>query len=127
MAFKTLQEISDFAEENKIPFWQAVLQDDCEENGSDSKRAIEKMARLWSVMQDTVKNYNPEEISSSGLSGTDGEKFSRYRLEKESLCGPLVSSMIEVAIKTGEANAPPVYFFKQSITNLKPEYKCQLP
>ena len=105
MAFKTLREISDFAEENKIPFWQAVLQDDCEENGADSKTAIEKMERLWSVMLDTVKNYNPEEISSSGLSGTDGEKFFRYGLKNNSLCGPLVSSMIEVAIKTGESNA----------------------
>lgn len=105
MAFKTLKEIADYAIAEKLPFWKAVLKDDCEENGTDQKTSVEKMAHLWAVMLDTVKNYNPDEVSASGLSGTDGEKFARYASENKSLFGSPVSEMISVAIKTAEANA----------------------
>ncbi len=105
MAFKTLKEIADYAIAEKLPFWKAVLKDDCEENGTDQKTSVEKMAHLWAVMLDTVKNYNPDEVSASGLSGTDGEKIARYASENKSLFGSPVSEMISVAIKTAEANA----------------------
>ena len=105
MAFKTLKEIAEAAESAKIPFWQAVLNDDCEENGLDSKKSLQKMKEMFAVMQDTVKKYNPTEVSESGLSGTDGDKFAKYSSSGKSISGSLMSRMIEIALKTAEANA----------------------
>ncbi|MCR5763878.1 MAG: L-serine ammonia-lyase, iron-sulfur-dependent, subunit alpha [Treponema sp.] len=105
MAFKSLKEIADYAIYENIPFWKAVLKDDCEENGILQEASVKKMKSRWLTMLDTVKSYNPKEMSSSGLSGTDGYKFSCYAEKKQTLCGSLVSDMIGVAIKTAESNA----------------------
>ncbi|MBR1913012.1 MAG: L-serine ammonia-lyase, iron-sulfur-dependent, subunit alpha [Treponema sp.] len=105
MAFKTLKEIADYACMERIPFWNAVLDDDCSESGMSHESAIKKMEHVWTAMLDAVQNYNPDEVSASGLSGTDGERFSLYASRHETLCGSAVAEMIEIAIKTAEANA----------------------
>ena len=105
MAFKSLAEIVEYSKKNSIPFWKSVLDDDCRDSGIKQEAAIKKMEYMWEVMLNTIENYNGKEFSSSGLSGGDGEKFSIYRNKSKTFCGPLVSSMIEVALKTAEANA----------------------
>jgi L-serine dehydratase len=105
MPCKSLKAFCEKAKQENCFFWQAVRNDDCEENGYSQYEAEQKMAALWKTMIATVDDYNPSEFSASGLSGTDGARFERYANAGRSVCGHLLSRMIATALNTAESNA----------------------
>ena len=54
MAFTSLQEILDTCEKDRIPFCEAVLQDDLNERGVTREDSRKQMAALWQAMWDAA-------------------------------------------------------------------------
>ena len=57
MAFTSLQEILDTCEKDRIPFCEAVLQDDLNERGVTREDSRKQMAALWQAMWDAAGSY----------------------------------------------------------------------
>lgn len=84
------------------PLWHAVLTDDCQDRGCCEQDSLKKMSRLWQAMLQSVKDYEPERRSSSGLSGGQAVKM---EAAADTLCGPFLQQVIATALKVGEHNA----------------------
>ena len=54
MAFTSLQELLDTCEKDRIPFCEAVLQDDLNERGVTREDSRKQMAALWQAMWDAA-------------------------------------------------------------------------
>ena len=85
-----------------MPLWQAVRDDDMQDRGADAAESWDQMARLWTAMTESVKQYSPLLRSSSDLVGGEGGLVAE---QGGSLCGPFFSAVIATALKTGECNA----------------------
>ena len=85
-----------------MPLWQAVRDDDMQDRGADAAESWDQMARLWTAMTESVKQYSPLLRSSSELVGGEGGLVAE---QGGSLCGPFFSAVIATALKTGECNA----------------------
>ncbi|MBP1736953.1 MAG: L-serine dehydratase, alpha subunit [Oscillospiraceae bacterium] len=84
------------------PVWEAVLEDDCNERGTDRTESWSRMEQLWQAMRDSAADYDPARQSSSGLVGGDGGKMEAV---STTICGGLVQAVIATALKVGESNA----------------------
>ena len=87
------------------PLWEVILEDDCAERGVKRENSLKEMRRIWEAMKQADAGYDGKIRSASGLVGTDGQKYAEARSRRESLCGPLMGSVIEKALKMGESNA----------------------
>ncbi len=76
MAFTSLQEILDTCEKDRIPFCEAVLQDDLNERGVTREDSRRQMAALWQAMWDAAGSYKENERSRSG-SRTSGRHYGK--------------------------------------------------
>ena len=85
-----------------MPLWQAVRDDDMQDRGADAAESWDQMARLWTAMTESVKQYSPLLRSSSELVGGEGGLVAE---QGGRLCGPFFSAVIATALKTGECNA----------------------
>ena len=83
MAFTSLQEILDTCEKDRIPFCEAVLQDDLNERGVTREDSRKQMAALWQAMWDAAGSYKENERSRSGLVGGQGGIMEKYLAEHE--------------------------------------------
>ena len=63
------------------------------------------MRRLWTVMQDSVKEYNPTQRSLSGLTGGDGARYESMLASGKMMCGNYLNQAIATALKVSECNA----------------------
>ena len=94
MAFTSLQEILDTCEKDRIPFCEAVLQDDLNERGVTREDSRKQMAALWQAMWDAAGSYKENERSRSGLVGGQGgimENIWRSMNLKRSLAGQVIA------------------------------------
>ena len=105
MAFTSLQEILDTCEKDRIPFCEAVLQDDLNERGVTREDSRKQMAALWQAMWDAAGSYEENERSRSGLVGGQGGIMEKYLAEHEPLSGAFAGQVIAGALKMGECNA----------------------
>ena len=105
MAFTSLQEILDTCEKDRIPFCEAVLQDDLNERGVTREDSRKQMAALWQAMWDAAGSYKENERSRSGLGGGQGGIMEKYLAEHEPLSGAFAGQVIAGALKMGECNA----------------------
>ena len=105
MAFTSLQEILDTCEKDRIPFCEAVLQDDLNERGVTREDSRKQMAALWQAMWDAAGSYKENERSRSGLVGGQGGIMEKYLAEHEPLSGAFAGQVIAGALKMGECNA----------------------
>ena len=77
MAFQSVSQL--IAQSQTQPLWQAVLHDDCQDRGCEAADSLKKMSRLWQAMVQSVRDYDPDLRSSSGLSGGQGYGgYNRY-------------------------------------------------
>lgn len=102
MAFTSLQEILDTCEKDRIPFCEAVLQDDLNERGVTREDSRKQMAALWQAMWDAAGSYKENERSRSGLVGGQGGIMEKYLAEHEPLSGAFAGQVIAGALKMGE-------------------------
>ena len=105
MAFTSLQEILDTCED-RIPFCEAVLQDDLNERGVTREDSRKQMAALWQAMWDAAGSYKENERSRSGLVGGQGGIMEKYLAEHEPLSAAFAGQVIAGALKMGECNGP---------------------
>lgn len=105
MAFTSLQEILDTCEKDRIPFCEAVLQDDLNERGVTREDSRKQMTALWQAMWDAAGSYEENERSRSGLVGGQGGIMEKYLAEHEPLSGAFAGQVIAGALKMGECNA----------------------
>ena len=103
--YKSLAEICELEEKEGLPFWKIVQLKDCKEQGILERDAFEMMRAMYLAMKDADDNYDENLKSSSGLVGTEGYKMQKARELGTTVCGRLVSKVMEKALKTGESNA----------------------
>lgn len=84
------------------PLWQAVVDDDCLDRGVSPEESVNKMARLWQAMVQSVHSYDGDRRSPSGLSGGQGAKM---EAAVDPLCGAFIQQVIATSLKVGEHNA----------------------
>lgn len=100
MAFHSVESLLCAAQEK--PLWQAVQEDDCQDRGTDCAESWAKMSELWHAMVGSVRSYDGQRRSTSGLVGGDGLRMEQ---QGDTLCGPFMQQVISTALKTGECNA----------------------
>lgn len=105
MAYQSLKEITRLCEEEGIPFWRAVLQDDVNERSVSEDESFAAMGKMWESMLSSSENYDPSLMSGSGLVGMDGAKMEEYRKRGDALVGDFVGKVITQALQMGESNA----------------------
>lgn len=103
--YKSLAEICELEEKQGLPFWKIVQLKDCKEQGILERDAFEQMRAMYLAMKDADDNYDANLKSASGLVGTEGYKMQQAREAGTTVCGRLVSKVMEKALKTGESNA----------------------
>lgn len=103
--YRSIKEILDICENEKIDFWRAVINDDTAEREVTAEQSFEKMKGLWEAMQLAGKAYERKLSSASGLAGGDGGLMEDYCKKGDSLCGDFVSRVMTCALEMGESNA----------------------
>lgn len=103
--FESLNEICSYCKESGVPFWQAVRDDDCRENGKDIQKSMDAMKKIYEAMKASVENYDETLVSSSGLVGTQASKLRKANNDNKLVCGSFVSSVMEKALMVSESNA----------------------
>ena len=88
------------------PIWEVILTDDLEQDTPEQReKSWNNMRRLWTVMQDSVKEYNPTQRSLSGLTGGDGARYESMLASGKMMCGNYLNQAIATALKVSECNA----------------------
>ncbi len=105
MAYRSLQEITEAAGKQQVPFWRAVLLDDMQERTVSEEESIHMMHNMWSAMLDAGAAYDGTLRSGSGLVGGMGQQMEEYRRQGNTLCGDFVARVIQTALQMGESNA----------------------
>lgn len=94
------------AASTETPIWEVILTDDLEQDTPEQReKSWNNMRRLWKVMQDSVKEYNPTQRSLSGLTGGDGARYESMLASGKMMCGNYLNQAIATALKVSECNA----------------------
>lgn len=94
------------AASTETPIWEVILTDDLEQDTPEQReKSWNNMRRLWTVMQDSVKEYNPTQRSLSGLTGGDGARYESMLASGKMMCGNYLNQAIATALKVSECNA----------------------
>ena len=94
------------AASTETPIWEVILTDDLEQDTPEQReKSWNNMRRLWTVMQDSVKQYNPTQRSLSGLTGGDGVRYESMLASGKMMCGNYLNQAIATALKVSECNA----------------------
>lgn len=105
MIFKSLMDIVNFAENEKIAFWEAVMRKDCFDKQYTEYDSFEKMRCMFLAMEEADRSYDPKLKSGSMLAGGDGEKIERYFESCHSMSGSFIGKVMARAVKMAESNA----------------------
>lgn len=105
MSFDSLMEITECCEKNNLPFWQVILDNDCDERNVSRDESIKQMTHMWKSMLQASYDYREKDHSSSGLSGGDGGRMKQYFNKGHSICDHFMGDVITEALKMGESNA----------------------
>lgn len=101
--FYSIKELLETAKNSRRKIWELILMDDANERNVSQKDSFEKMRYMWQAMKKSVKNYDPELISPSGLSGKNGAKMQNYI--KDCVSGEFIGKVMTAAISVAESNA----------------------
>ena len=105
MVYKSLKEICEMAEKEKIPFWKVIQRDDCIERQVEEKDSFEQMRKMYEAMKHADEMYTGTRKSNSGMVGGDGKKLEQYVVSGKAMSGPFVGKVMERAVKMAESNA----------------------
>ena len=73
--------------------------------GVSEEDSIAMMKKMWDAMLSSVRSYEGNLHSRSGLVGGMGQTMEEYIAKGDTFCGDFVSKVIATALKTGESNA----------------------
>ena len=102
---KSMEEILHRAKKGAVPFWEVILSDDCRERNVTREESFATLAGMYRAMKEADAAYDGALLSGSGLSGGDGEKLEKAVKKGAMLCGGLIGTVMEKAVKMGESNA----------------------
>lgn len=105
MAFTSVKQMLNEAENNKMTLAEAICLSDLQESGISRESSLAQMKELWQVMLTTSDDYRPEDRSNSGMVGGDAEKIKNAAAEGRLIGDSYFNEVIEEALKTAECNA----------------------
>lgn len=105
MSFKMLSDIVNESNQKQIAFWEVVLNDDCKNEGLSKDESMKRMSDIYLAMKEADLNYDPNALSSSGMTGGDGALLEKHRMQPNRLIGDFLTKVMEKAVKMGESNA----------------------
>ncbi len=105
MSWKSLKEIEKYCDEHNCEFWQAILDGDVAERGTTAESSRRKMNIAWEAMISASEDYNPLNLSASGLVGDDGERMKKHVEGGDGILGGFAGEVMTEALKMGECNA----------------------
>ncbi len=105
MAYNGISEILDVCSKENITFYEAIIQDTCNDTEQSEKQNIARMSEMWKVMCETSENYDENLRSRSTLAGGNGGLMEKYAQSHNSYCGEFMLTVMQEALKMGEANA----------------------
>lgn len=103
MAWKSIGDILEHSQAQAMPVWEAILRDDCRENGYAREAGMEKMRAMWRAMTQAHAAYDENRRSASGLIGGDAAKMQAH--EEQALSGPFAAQVMTAALRQSEHNA----------------------
>lgn len=103
--FKSLEEIISIIEQNDMPFWEVILEDDRIERQVTREDTWNRMKYLYTEMKLADATYDKDLVSASGLVGGDGERVSIALQNGTLTCGPFIGEVMAKALKMTESNA----------------------
>lgn len=103
--YRALEDICRKAEEEKLPFWEVILRDDCQERQLSKEESFAQMGAMYLAMKEADASYDAALTSRSGLVGQDGGRMESYVNGGDPICGEFLGRVMEKAIKMGESNA----------------------
>jgi len=105
MAFRSLEKLCRICSEKNIALWQAIMQQDMEQTGAGQEDSRRRMEKIWQEMLFSLDSYRADELSASGMVGSEGAKMEKYIENGAPLCGGFVGKVIANALKMGCNNA----------------------
>ncbi len=105
MAFRSIDEIIGICKEKNISFYEAVLQNTCNDTQQSEEKNIRRMSQMWHVMRETSENYDRNLKSKSGFVGGSGGLMEQYAKYSQSYCGDFMMTVMSEALKMAESNA----------------------
>lgn len=105
MAYNSIEEIINKCNDNKISFYEAIMQDTCIATGKKEEENLERMRNMWQVMCEASQEYDSELKSRSKMVGGTGKLMDIYMKSGNSYCGEFILTVISEALKMGESNA----------------------
>lgn len=103
--YKSLEEIAQVSKQKNIPFWQVILEDDCKERMVSPDQSKKELMAMYQAMKEADAAYDAKQKSRSGMVGGNGQLFHDAVVSGKTICGPVIASAIEKALKMGESNA----------------------
>lgn len=105
MAFQAIQDMLEESRQKNSSLWEILLEDDLADSRMEREESLEKMRHIYHTMKEAYENYDPQQMSNSGLVGGDGEKIRRAMEGGGMVSGEYIGKVIEKALKMAEANA----------------------
>lgn len=105
MAYNSIEEIINKCNDNKISFYEAIMQDTCIATEKKEEENLERMRNMWQVMCEASQEYDSELKSRSKMVGGTGKLMDIYMKSGNSYCGEFILTVIAEALKMGESNA----------------------
>lgn len=105
MSYSSLQELIEQSEQQSVPVWRIVMENDMCARRISEEEAFSDMRGMYQAMKAADESYSPELRSASGMVGGDGEKLARFRQRHNRLIGDYLTEVMEKAVKMAESNA----------------------
>lgn len=106
MALRSVAELMAACEIFQKPLWEVILMQDLEIDTPEARTvSMQRMDHMWSIMCASVKNYDKEQHSFSGLVGGDGARYLDAMQSGNMMCGHYFNLAIATALKVSECNA----------------------
>lgn len=102
--FESLQQMQEICEEQGIPFWELVMQEEVNEKQSTPGEVFDMMQEMYHAMVLADEGYQQEK-SSSGMVGGAGALMAEWNRNGKTLAGPFLGQVMERALKMAESNA----------------------
>lgn len=106
MIFRTIAELVELAETNKMKISQVMIEMEKRLSDRSEEDIRSEMERNLVIMEQAIERGLSEQVRShSGLTGGDAVKLQKYILEKPTLSGRWILDAISKSIATNEVNA----------------------
>jgi L-serine dehydratase len=104
--FRTVAELLQIAETEKISISEVMIRMEIEESGRTREEIFEQMGNNLEIMEAAVERGITEDVHShSGLTGGDAVLIQKYRATGKALAGDMLLDAVSKAVATNEVNA----------------------